>query len=116
MKIFVTLLGGAAAIFVAQAAFAAEGDVKKGKDVYEGTCIYCHGDNGKGEIPGTPNFNKADGVLSKSDAELITNITDGFESPGADMPMPAKGGNPDLSDEDVKNVMAYLRKEFGTKK
>jgi len=105
------LLGSAAALL----AFSTHaGDAAKGKAVYDGTCVFCHGENGKGEIPGTPDFTKASGPLSQSDAILVEHITDGFESPGAAMPMPAKGGNTDLSDEDIADVLAYLRKAFGS--
>ncbi|MDE2279617.1 MAG: c-type cytochrome [Xanthomonadaceae bacterium] len=45
----------------ASATWAAEGphtysadDVAAGKAVYTGTCIACHGANGKGLLPGTP--------------------------------------------------------------
>ncbi|PHS24127.1 MAG: cytochrome c, class I [Robiginitomaculum sp.] len=88
------------------------GDASKGKAVYEGTCVFCHGKNGKGEIPGTPDFTKATGVLSQADAVLIDHISNGFESENSSMPMPAKGGNEDLSEGDVENVLAYLHKEF----
>ncbi|PCI53098.1 MAG: cytochrome c, class I [Alphaproteobacteria bacterium] len=97
-------------------ALAKDADVSKGKEVYEGTCIACHGENGKGEIPGTPNFTKKDGVLMKTDEELIAHITDGYESPSSDMPMPAKGGNEDLTDDDIEAVLSYMRLEFGTPK
>ncbi len=91
-----------------------DGDAAKGKAVYEGTCVFCHGAKGKGEIPGTPDFTQDDGVLAKGDEVLIRHITDGFESAGSAMPMPAKGGNPDLSDEDIENVLAYLHQAFGS--
>jgi mono/diheme cytochrome c family protein len=91
---------------------ASEGDADKGKAIYEGTCVFCHGENGKGEIPGTPDFTKATGVLAQDDAVLIDHIINGFESANSTMPMPAKGGNEDLSESDVENVLAYLRKAF----
>lgn len=94
---------------------AKDADFSKGKEVYEGTCIACHGESGKGDIPGAPNFTKANGPLSKADTELLTNIIEGYESPGSDMPMPAKGGDEDLSDEDIEAVLAYIRNEFGSK-
>ena len=30
------------------------------------------------------------------------------------MAMPSKGGNPALTEEDIRAVLAYLRTEFGT--
>jgi len=112
----VLLLAAGAALLAHGALAAGTGDAAKGKAVYDGTCVVCHGANGKGEIPGTPDFTKASGPLSQDDAVLIEHITNGFESPGAAMPMPARGGNADLSDEDIKNALAYLRKQFGHKK
>ncbi len=85
-----------------------------GQAIYAQTCIACHGANGKGAIPGVPDFAGKDSPLSKSDAELVRNISEGFQSPGSFMAMPAKGGNPALTEEDVKAVLAYLRAEFGT--
>ncbi len=87
-------------------------DLQNGAEVYGETCVACHGENGKGEIPGVPDFTSKDGPLSKSDEILIRNVTNGFISPGAVMEMPALGGNPDLTQQDVKDVIAYLRKTF----
>jgi len=84
-----------------------------GKVVFEQTCIACHGGDGKGAIPGVPDFTAKGGLLTKSDAELIDNITNGFQSPGSFMAMPPKGGNPGLSDADVAAVLAYIRAAFG---
>ncbi len=88
--------------------------VEAGKNVFSQTCIACHGANGKGTIPGVKDLNAADGPLSKSDEELITNITNGFQSPGSPLAMPAKGGNPSLTEADIQAVLAYLRIAFGT--
>jgi len=91
-----------------------KGDPKAGEAVYNETCIACHGEDGKGAIPGTPDFNKKGGsVLSKSHAVLMNHIRNGFEKPGDPMAMPAKGGNPRLSDTDLMNVHAYLHFRFG---
>ena len=87
--------------------------VKAGKKLYSQTCIACHGANGKGALPGVSNFTTADGPLAKSDAELIKSITDGLATPGAALSMPAKGGIPSLTDDDVRALIAYLRSEFG---
>jgi len=89
-------------------------NVSDGQTIYAQTCIACHGADGKGAIPGVADFSTTDGPLSKSDAELLTNIGEGFQSPGSFMAMPAKGGNPNLTDADVRAVLAYLRTEFGS--
>lgn len=89
-------------------------DTSVGEAVYSQTCVACHGANGKGAIPGVADFTEKDGSLSKADVELIKNITEGFQSPGSFMAMPPNGGNPGLTEDDVKAVLAYLRTTFGS--
>lgn len=88
--------------------------VNAGKAIYSQTCIACHGGNGKGTIPGVRDLTAVDGPLTKSDQELLKSISDGVQSPGAPLAMPAKGGNPALTDEDIEAVIVYLRSAFGT--
>ncbi len=88
------------------------GDVVRGEEIYNGTCIACHGEKGKGALDGVPDFTKADGVLSQSDDALLSHMTNGFQSDGALLEMPAFGGDPDLTEEDMANVLAYLRSTF----
>jgi cytochrome c5 len=84
-----------------------------GKETYKKTCVACHAADGKGAFPGTPNFTDSSGALSKSDDVLINHITNGFQSSGSPMAMPPKGGNPNLSAEDVEAVLKYIRETFG---
>lgn len=81
--------------------------------VYSQTCVACHGPNGKGAIPGVADFTDADGSLTKSDEELLKSVTEGFQSPGSMLAMPPNGGNPELTIEDAKAVILYLRTHFG---
>lgn len=83
-----------------------------GKDVYNKTCIACHGKDGAGTLSGVPDFTKPDGVLSKTDKVLLQNIFSGFQSPGSPIGMPAKGGNPSLTEGDIKAVLKFLRESF----
>ncbi|HFD79028.1 MAG TPA: c-type cytochrome [Gammaproteobacteria bacterium] len=85
-----------------------------GKDIYSQTCIACHGADGKGVLPGVPDFTRKDGRLSKPDATLLKHVTEGFQSPGSPMAMPPKGGNSSLTEGDLKNVIEYLHQEFGS--
>ncbi len=86
---------------------------KVGKAIYSQTCIACHGANGKGALPGVSDFTVADGPLAKSNAELAKSVNEGLATPGAALSMPAKGGNPSLSDDDILALIVYLRSEFG---
>ena len=80
-----------------------------GAQIYRQTCQACHGANGEGVLPGVPDYQER---LSKSDATLLDHITNGFQSPGSPMAMPAKGGNSALTGADIKAVLAYIRKSF----
>lgn len=91
------------------------GRVLSGREVYDLTCVACHGADGSGAMPGTPDFTAPDGPLSKSDAVLIQHITQGFQTPGSPMAMPAMGGNPDLNAADVHAVLEYMRTTFGSR-
>lgn len=81
-----------------------------GKQVYSQTCLACHGADGTGALPGVPNLRKRLG--SKSDDVLLKHIKEGFQSPGSTMAMPARGGNPDLSDTELKRALSYVRSQF----
>lgn len=83
-----------------------------GKQIYESNCMACHGADGKGVLPGTPDFTASNGRLLKSDGELLSNIINGFQSPGSSMPMPPRGGNSNLSDADIQAVLNYLKVAF----
>lgn len=83
-----------------------------GEHSYESNCMACHGANGKGSIPGVPDFTAKNGRLAKSDSELLSNIIGGFQSPGSPMPMPPRGGNSQLSDGELNAALKYIRAEF----
>ena len=90
-------------------------DAVAGANIYQQTCVACHGANGKGALPGVADFTAPNGPLKKSDQELFQSILNGFQSPGSPLAMPAKGGNPNLSDIDIIAVIAHLRTTFDGK-
>jgi mono/diheme cytochrome c family protein len=67
-------------------------------------CVKCHGDNGKGIMPGAPNFTDKSWQGKRTDAELAETIEKGK------MPMPGYGSR--LSSDQVKGLVAYVR-SFG---
>ncbi len=87
-------------------------NTRSGEEIYSQTCVACHGPDGKGALPGVPNFSRADGPLGKSNEVLYQNIWLGYQSSGSPMAMPPKGGNPALTRADIDLVLQYLREEF----
>ena len=85
---------------------------KSGKAIFAQTCVACHGPDGRGALPGVPDFTSKTGPLSKPDDLLRKHVTEGFQSPGAPMAMPPKGGNPNLSADDIQSAIDYLRATF----
>lgn len=85
-----------------------------GKEVYQQTCVACHSADGSGAFAGVPDLTDAKGRLSKSDEELLKNVRNGFQTPGSPMAMPPRGGNGALTEGDLRNVMEYLHKAFGS--
>lgn len=96
-----------AAIFAASPAAAAS----SGKALYAQHCAMCHGANGKGGVPGAPDFNKPGGVLTNSDSVLTQRVLNGYKSSGSPMAMPPMKGQ--LSASQVHEILEYLHKTFG---
>ncbi len=89
--------------------------VTTGESTYQSSCVACHGADGVGVLPGVPDLTATEGLLAGDDEVLIKRIAEGFQSPGSPMAMPPRGGNPSLSDEDLKAVVDYMRKEFAVR-
>lgn len=88
-------------------------DKAHGEKLYNTTCVACHGNNGKGSIPGVPDLRGRDSRLAQKDLEtLLHNVDAGYRSPGSMLAMPPKGGNADLSQQDLVDILNYMRKEF----
>ena len=91
----------------------AGGDVSAGAGVYSGVCQACHGADGVG-IEGLGKALAASSfVQGLSDDELVEMIAVGRETNDPEnttgVAMPAKGGNPSLTDDELYDVVAYLR-------
>jgi mono/diheme cytochrome c family protein len=89
------------------------GDPARGATLYGQNCATCHGANLEGGIGAVLNpIDKLPGVANPLDpAFLIDVITNGRQPQSGDpkqIPMPAKGGNPSLADQDIKDLAAYI--------
>jgi len=83
-----------------------------GEQIYIQTCIACHGNNGVGTVPGSPDFNSKNNPLTQSDDILVKHVVEGFKTPGSPMAMPPKGGNTKLNNEDILAVVKYMKSTF----
>jgi mono/diheme cytochrome c family protein len=89
--------------------------VADGATVYEDSCSGCHGENGKGAegMNGVPDFTNAPAIWSKSDDELVQSVIKGIEKDGAEVTMPPRAGDDELTDDQIKNAVMFIRKTFG---
>lgn len=89
------------------------GDPVAGEATYQATCSACHAPDATGITGlGLPLAN-SEFVQSMTDDELVVFIAVGRDAGAPDnttgVAMPPKGGNPSLDDEDLLNVVAWLR-------
>jgi mono/diheme cytochrome c family protein len=89
------------------------GDPAKGATLYAQNCATCHGTSLEGGIGAVLNpIDKLTGVPNPLDpTTMIDIITNGRTPQGGDpksIAMPAKGGNTALTDQDVKDLAAYI--------
>ncbi|RZL20491.1 MAG: cytochrome c, partial [Pedobacter sp.] len=93
-----------------------EKSIARGKELYKETCIACHGGKGDGVKGAIPPLAGAD-YLIKTPNKAIASIKYGLKGPiivngvsyNAMMP------SPNLSDEEIADVMNYIRNSFGNK-
>lgn len=89
--------------------YAAGGDARKGKVVYERSCVLCHGPQGRGDGPVGKTINPpaadftAEASRKKTDAELLATIENGRP------PTAMVGWKGQLSEAEIQDVLAYVK-------
>ena len=92
---------------------AAKGDAEKGKTLFVTTCAACHGPAGKGVKGLGKDMTVSKFIAGKSDDEMLAFVKTG--RPVGDplnttgVMMPPKGGNPALKDEQLQDIIAFIR-------
>ena len=89
------------------------GNWKHGRDLFGMTCITCHGPDGGGIPKLGANLRESKFVAARTDDQLIDFIKHGRQ-PGEPnsvlgLAMPPKGGNPALSDDNLHDIIAFIR-------
>jgi disulfide bond formation protein DsbB len=94
-------------------AVAFTGDPVHGLELYRGTCIVCHGEGGVGIAGLGKPWVGSTFINERTDAEMLAFLQVGRP---ADDPlnttgiaMLPRGGNPNLTDEDLLDLIAYMR-------
>ena len=87
----------------------------RGRQLYDQTCAVCHGADASGAMPGVPDLTARHGVLTKPDPELLRSLVNGTQTPGVPLAMPPRGGNPALTDADLRATLDYLRRLTGVR-
>jgi len=89
------------------------GDAAAGADVYKSTCAACHGPDATGLEGLGKDLHANTFVADRTDAEMVAFLKEGRPAGDpaneAGVDMPPKGGNASLDDQDLHDVVAYLR-------
>ena len=105
--------GGGTDAEEASSAPALVGDATAGKVAYEVTCIACHGPDAVGITGLGKDWTVSEFIRNSSDADLMAFIKQGRLAADPDnttgVDMPAMGGNNELTDQDLADVIAYMR-------
>ncbi len=90
-----------------------KGDAAMGQTKFTATCSACHGPAGEGVTGLGKDMTTSTFIKGLSDAELVEFIKKGrpVSDPAntTQVDMPPKGGNPALSDQDLADIVAYIR-------
>ncbi len=88
-------------------------DLKAGKAAYNTACAICHGFEGEG-LPGLGSTLVGNPfVLETTEAEFLDLVKNGRSATDPNnlsrRDMPPRGGHPELTDADLKNITAFVR-------
>lgn len=109
----ITLVAGLLLVFLSPSGHAENGfgNPKRGQHIYERLCVRCHGAKMDGRGPDAPSLRSAPADLqslssrTKSDWELLIIISYGV------MYTPMHGYRDLLTEQDIKDVLSFIRME-----
>ena len=91
----------------------AKGDPEQGKTLFIQFCSACHGQDALGLKGLGKDLVHSEFVSEETDAQLLKYVNEGrtVDDPRntTGIPMPPKGGNPALTDQQITHIIAYLR-------
>jgi disulfide bond formation protein DsbB len=91
----------------------AKGDPEQGKTLFIQFCSACHGQDALGVKGLGKDLIHSEFMAGLSDEEMLKYVNEGrtVDDPRntTGIPMPPKGGNPALTDQQIMHIIAYLR-------
>ena len=88
-------------------------EIAQGHEEYKKVCAVCHGQNGEGMAQLGKDLRGNEFVKTHSDEELLAFIIEGRPATHPDntrgVDMPPRGGNPNVTDEQILQIVAYMR-------
>lgn len=89
------------------------GDAAKGQEVFATTCAACHGPKGEGVQGLGKDMTTSQFIADQTDAQLLEFVKKGRDTSDplntTGVAMPPKGGNPALTDEQLVDIIAFIR-------
>lgn len=86
---------------------------KTGRDLFLRVCASCHGSQAEGMKGSGKDLRASEFVAGRDDVKLVDFLKVGRQPWDADnttkVQMPARGGDPRVTDDDLRDVVAYLR-------
>lgn len=83
-----------------------------GEQLYVQNCMVCHADDGSGAMAGVIDLEENRAWSTIDSQLLLKRLKQGIQKPGASISMPAKGGNPNLIDNELEKIIDYMRQSF----
>lgn len=89
------------------------GDAARGQTLFTSTCSTCHGPDATGIVGLGKNLTTSTFVAERTDAQMLEFIktgrpaSDPANTTGVDMP--PRGGNPALTDQDLVDIISFVR-------
>ncbi|MBX7233460.1 MAG: cytochrome c [Caldilineales bacterium] len=91
----------------------AKGDATKGQELFGTTCAACHGPKGEGVTGLGKDMTTSTFIAGLADDQLLEFVKKGRDTSDpantTGVAMPPKGGNPALTDEQLLDIIAYIR-------
>ncbi len=92
---------------------AANDDRTNGLNIFKSYCASCHGMDGRGQKKVAPSLADSD-ILKGKDIKIADIILNGYQSSSKDyqMMMPAYMNDPNMSNQDILDIVSYLKSTF----